>query len=173
MIDEMKEIGKGHKSMKQSEIAGWLKGITIAIGIVGAVFFFLLVPILAGEMKREYPQAAFLYLPGLVYSCVIAIGCYAILYQFWTVCREIGRDNSFSKENAAAFKKISRLAVVLAGIWFVGLAGLILLKVIQPGIMLCMIFAIFVSFAVAICAAALSHLVWKAYELKQENELTI
>ncbi len=27
--------------------------------------------------------------------------------------------------------------------------------------------------AVAICAAALSHLVWKAYEMKQENELTI
>ncbi len=121
MINEMKEIGKGYKSMKQSEISGWLKGITIAIGIVGVVFFFLLVPILAGEMKREYPQAAFLYLPGMAYSYVIAAGCYAILYQFWTVCREIGRDNSFSKENAAA----------------------------------------------------LSHLVWKAYELKQENELTI
>ena len=121
MINEMKEIGKGYKSMKQSEISGWLKGITIAIGIVGVVFFFLHVPINAGGIKMENTQAAILFMPGLAKSEVIAAGCYAILYQFWTVCREIGRDNSFSKENAAA----------------------------------------------------LSHLVWKAYELKQENELTI
>lgn len=159
--------------MKQSEIAGWLKGITWAIGLMGAVFFFLLVPMLAGQMKQEYPEAAFLYWPGLAYSFVIAAGCYAVLFQFWRVCREIGRDNSFSKENAAAFKMISRLAAVLAGIWFAGLAGLAWMGYLQPGIMLFLIFAVFMSLVIAICAAALSHLVWKAYELKQENELTI
>lgn len=159
--------------MKQSEIARWLKVITCAIGILGAVFFFFLVPILAEEMKQGYPEAAFLYWPGLIYGYVIAAGCYAILYQFWTVCREIGRDNSFSKENAAAFKKISRLAVALAGVWSAGFAGLIIIGYVQPAIMLFIIFAVFLSFVVAICAAALSHLVWKAYELRQENELTI
>ncbi|MCI8446916.1 MAG: DUF2975 domain-containing protein [Eubacterium sp.] len=159
--------------MKQSEIAKWLKLITWAIGILGAVFFFFLMPILAEEMKRGFPEAAYLYWPGLVYGYVIAAGCYAILFQFWTVCREIGRDNSFSKENAAAFKKISTLALVLAGVWFAGFAGLIVIRCVQPALMLFIIFAIFLSFVVAICAAALSHLVWKAYELKQENELTI
>lgn len=159
--------------MKQAEIARWLKGITWGIGIMGAIFFFGLVPVLAGEMRREYPEAAFLYWPGLLYNFVIAADCYAVLFRFWTVCREIGRDNSFSRENAAAFKQISRLAAVLAVAWFAGLAGLTVIHFMQPGIMLFMIFAIFMSFAVAICAAALSHLVLKAYELKKENELTI
>lgn len=159
--------------MKQKEIAVWLKGITYTVGIMGAVFFFFLVPVLAGEMKREYPQAAFLYWPGLVYSFVIAACCYTVLYQFWTVCREIGRDNSFSKENAAAFKHISRIAVALAGVWFAGFAGLTAMGYMQGGIMLFMLGAVVASFIVAVCAAALSHLVWKAYELKQENELTI
>lgn len=164
---------KGLSDMKQAEIAKWLKGITWAIGIMGAAVFFVLIPMLAGEMRRMYPEAAFLYWPGLAYNLVVAVGCYAILFQFWTVCREIGRDNSFSKENATAFKRISILAVALAGVWAVAFAGLILLHFAQPGMMLFLIFAVFMSFVVAICAAALSHLVLKAYELKQENELTI
>ena len=159
--------------MKQSEIARWLKAITWTIGIMGAAVFFFVVPLLAAEMKRGYPEAAFLYCPGLFYNCIIAVGCYAILYQFWNVCREIGKDNSFSKENADAFKRISMLAVVLAGLWAAALAALFLLRYVQPAITLFLIFAVFMSFIVAICAAALSHLVLKAYELKKENELTI
>lgn len=159
--------------MKQAEIAKWLKGITISIGIMGAVFFFLLVPMLAGDMRKGYPEAAFLYLPGLLYSYVIAAGCYAVLYQFWTVCVQIGRDRSFSKENARAFKQISRIAAVMEVVWFAGLVGLAVLHCVQPAIMIFMVAAVFMSFVVAVCAAALSHLVYKAYELKQESELTI
>ena len=76
-------------------------------------------------------------------------------------------------ENALAFKRISRIAAGLAALWFTALAALAFMRVLQAGILLFLIFAVFISFAVAICAAALSHLVWKAYELKQENELTI
>ena len=166
-------IRKGEETMKQVEISRWLKGITCTIGIMGVIFFFCIVPMLAGEMRQQYPEAAFLYWPGLAYSCVIAVGCYAVLFQFWKVCKEIGKDNSFSKENAAAFKSISRIAVVLAGIWFLGLVALAGMGYMQPAIVLFLIFAIVISFVVAICAAALSHLVWKAYELRQENELTI
>lgn len=159
--------------MKQEEIARWLKWITYSIGIAGAAVFFFLVPMIAGQMRMEYPQAAYLYWPGLGCNFLVASGCYLILYQFWTVCREIGRDNSFSMENALAFKRISRIAAGLAALWFTALAALAFMRVLQAGILLFLIFAVFISFAVAICAAALSHLVWKAYELKQENELTI
>lgn len=159
--------------MSQEEIAKWLKVITGGIGMMGVVFFFLFVPMLAGEMKDGYPEAACLYWPGLIYNFVIASVCYAILFCFWTVCCQIGRDNSFSKENAMAFKRISRLAVLFAAIWFAGFACLVALRCLHPAMLLFLIFAMFISFAVAICAAALSHLVLKAYELRQENELTI
>lgn len=164
---------KGAWNMKQAEIAGWLKGITYTIGMMGAVVFFVLAPMLAGKMKTDHPDAAFLYWPVLVYNFVIAVCCYAILFQFWKVCHQIGRDNSFSMENAVAFKQICRLAVLLAAIWFVGFAAISVLHSMQPVILLFLIFAILISFAVAICAAALSHLVFKAYEMRRENELTI
>ncbi len=159
--------------MKQAEIAGWLKAITCGIGLMGAAVFFIFVPALAKELRRSYPEAACLYWPGLIYDFVIASGCYAILFQFWNICCQIGQDNSFSRENAAAFKRISRLSVLLAVIWFTGFLGLIVMRYMQPSLMLFMLSAIFMSFVVAVCAAALSHLVLKAYELRQENELTI
>lgn len=159
--------------MKQAEIAGWLKGITYAIGMMGAAVFFVLVPVLAKKMIRSDPDTAFLYWPVLVYNFVIAVCCYAILFQFWKVCRQIGQDNSFSMENAVAFQRICRLAVLLAVMWSGGFAASLVVHAMQPAVILFFLFAVLVSFAVAICAAALSHLVLKAYEMRQENELTI
>lgn len=159
--------------MKQEEIARWLKVITCGIGIMGVFFFVFLVPILAGEVKKSYPHLAYLYWPGLLYILVVAGACFAILLEFWMVCCQIGKDNSFSMENAEAFKQISRLAVLLAAVWFLGAVCLVLLHCLHPALLLFFIFALFMSFAVAICAAALSHLVLKAYQLRQENELTI
>jgi len=46
-------------------------------------------------------------------------------------------------------------------------------KWLNPGIMLLIIGVIFISIIITVLAAALSHLIIKAYELKQENELTI
>ena len=131
---------KGAWNMKQAEIAGWLKGITYTIGMMGAVVFFVLAPMLAVKMKTDHPDAAFLYWPVLVYNFVIAVCCYAILFQFWKVCHQIGRDNSFSMENAVAFKQICRLAVLLAAIWFVGFAAISVLHSMQPVILLFLIF---------------------------------
>ena len=37
--------------MRQKEVSKWLKGITIGIGFMGVVFFCLILPVLAGEMK--------------------------------------------------------------------------------------------------------------------------
>lgn len=159
--------------MKLIEISRWLKMITIAIAMMGALFFFWIVPVLAGEMKFMYPEVAFLYWPGLLYGWLIAIICYVILFQFWKICREIGKDNSFSIENANSFKIMSKFAAFMAAIWFIGLVVLTIKNWMQAGIMLFMIFAVFASIVISICAAALSHLVLKAYELKQENEYTI
>lgn len=159
--------------MKQSEIAKWLKAISIAIAIMGIFFFFLVVPILAGQMKTEYPEVAFLYWPGLCYGWLIAAGCYYILYQFWKVAKEIGNDNSFSLENCSSFVKMSRMALIMALIWFIGLLILSICKWMNPGILILMLLAIFISLVISILTAALSHLIRKAYEMKQENELTI
>lgn len=159
--------------MKQKEVSKWLKGITIVLAVMGAFFFGLIVPILAKEMKDGYPEVAFLYGPGLIYSFLIAVLCYIILFNFWKVTCEIGRDNSFSKENAVSFKRISRIALLLSVIWFAGILFLGINMWLNPGILILMVMAVMISIIISIMAAALSHLIWNAYELKKENELTI
>ncbi len=107
--------------MSQKQVAGWLKGITLSIAGMGLLFFGLVVPYLAWDMAVTYPDYAALRIPGILYGWGIAVFCYAILYQFWKVCVQIGRDNSFSGENARSFVVISRLAFVLAVVWFAGI----------------------------------------------------
>ena len=43
----------------------------------------------------------------------------------------------------------------------------------HPGIVLASLFAVFIGAAIAVAAAALSHLVYKAAQIQTENEGTI
>ena len=157
--------------MSQKQVAGWLKGITLSIAGMGLVFFGLVVPYMAWDMAVTYPDYAALRIPGILYGWGIAVFCYAILYQFWKVCVQIGRDNSFSSENARSFVVISRLAFVcrrLAGILFLAAK-----RALGPAFLIFMILLIFINVVIAVLAAALSHLIYKSYEMKQDAELTI
>lgn len=159
--------------MNQNDVAKWLKGICILVAIMGVIFFGVIIPELATELKTANPEVAFLFWPCLISVWVIGILCYAILYQFWKVCVQIGRDNSFSCENSKAFVTISKLAAAISIICFCGMFYLGINNWMNPGVMLLMIGIIFIGITIAVLAAALSHLIHKAYEMKQENELTI
>lgn len=159
--------------MKQMEVSKWLKAITILTGIAGLLFFFLVMPVLAQDMAAAYPEVSYLMWPGMIYGWGIGIICYGILYYFWKVCVEIGRDNSFSAENAHSFAVISRLALLMAAVWFVGLIFLAVIHCLGPAFGIFMILCAFICVVVAVLAAALSHLVYKSYELRREQELTI
>ena len=159
--------------MKQMEVSKWLKVITVLTGIAGLFFFFLVMPVMAHDIAVMYPEAAYLLWPGMIYGWGIGVICYAILWEFWKVCVEIGRDNSFSAENARAFAVISRLALVLAVVWFAGVVFLALVHALGAALAFFMLLIAFVSVVVAVLSAALSHLVYKSDEMRQENELTI
>lgn len=159
--------------MSQKEVSKWLKVITILVGAAGILFFFVVMPFMANDVAVAYPEAAYLKWPGMIYGWGIGVICYAILYQFWKVCVEIGHDNSFSAENAKAFATISRLATFMAVVWFGGVIFLIVVRCLGPAYGIFMILIAFICIVVAVLAAALSHLVYKSYELRQENELTI
>lgn len=159
--------------MSQKEVAKWLKGITIAIGLMGAIFFLGVMPAMAQEMAVIHAEVSYLKWPGMIYGWGIGVICYAILYQFWKVCVEIGRDNSFSAENAKAFRMISRFAMIGALMWFAGLGFLVIMGCIGAAFGFLLIVMAFIFVVLAVLAAALSHLVYKSYELKLEQELTI
>ena len=54
--------------MRQKEIAGWLKGITMVLAVMGLVFFLVLLPVLAAQFRDELPEVSWLYWPGLLYG---------------------------------------------------------------------------------------------------------
>lgn len=159
--------------MKQGEISKWLKAISIGVSIMGLLFFFVIVPQLAREYRANNPDIAYLYWPGLCYGWFIAVIYYSALFQFWKISCEIGRDNSFSSENAKAMVNIAKLVALAAMAWFAGMLFLGFIKLLNPGFIILFCGASFGSIAISVMAAALSRLILKAYELKQENELTI
>lgn len=84
--------------MKQTKISYWLKGMTILLAVMG-IFFFGALTAYAFRLKA---QGNVLW--GWVgFSWYIAVLCYLILFEFWRVCTQIGKDNSFSLENAKYF----------------------------------------------------------------------
>ena len=96
--------------MQQKEISRWLKAITIVLALMGAVFFLYIMPVLAMSWRDADESLAYLFMPGLLYGWCIAVICYAILYQFWKVCVQIGKDNSFSKK-CKMFSKYQSLRI--------------------------------------------------------------
>ena len=159
--------------MNQKRMSLMLKSVTIIIGLMGTVFFLILLPSLANDLRNGYKEVAYMYWPGLLYGWLIGVIVYAALYNLWEICCEIGKDNSFSNENIKYLNNIGVLAIIAVAVWFTGLVVLISINVISIAFFVLMVVGIIASVAIAIITIVLAHLVDKAYELKSENELTI
>ena len=66
-----------------------------------------------------------------------------------------------------------RQVAVLAVVWFAGILFLAAKRALGPAFLIFMILLIFINVVIAVLAAALSHLIYKSYEMKQDAELTI
>ncbi|MBQ9539038.1 MAG: DUF2975 domain-containing protein [Treponema sp.] len=147
-----------------------LKAIVILLGIMGAVFFtaFIL------YAKSYKTRMAELINDALVFHIVIAICCYAELLVFWGIASQIGKDNSFSPENSRSFRIMAAIALVFAGCFF----GMLIFFAVS-GKLLPLIFTMYLTFMgllslifAAICEV-LSRLIYHAWLVKNENDLTI
>lgn len=159
--------------MNQSTLSKWLKAIVFGIASCGAIIYFFVFPYLGQSIILNNPEFSFCFWPWLIFLWITAIPCYIVLYFSWCIFIEIGKDNSFSEKNALLLKRISHLAIFDAVIFFVGNLVYLLLGMNHPGIFLFSLLIVFIGVTVAIAAAALSHLVLKAAELRKENDLTI
>lgn len=104
---------------------------------------------------------------------LFSLPCFAALFFGWKIAANIGRDNSFSYENAKYLGTISILAGADSAFFFAGNVVLLFLNMSHPGIALFSLFAVFAGTAICAICAALSHLVQKAAAMKAENDLTI
>lgn len=148
-----------------------LKGVILFLAAMGAVFYGFVFP----ELIREMGAVDFPWLvgPGIVAVSVSAIPIVIALALFWRICTEIGRDNSFSCANARYLSGIGLCALVDTGYCAVGTVTVFVITGGHPSVLLLAVTAILGGLTIAVAAFLLSHLVRKAAELKDENDLTI
>ena len=121
--------------MTQSKLAGLLKLITIGLGIIGACVYFLILPGIGQDWAAEEGYGGYFW-PWLLFLWGTGIPCYVALFEFWGICTEIKRDNSFCEENAIRLKTISLLILGDVAYFFAGNLIFMALGMSHPGIVL-------------------------------------
>ncbi len=164
---------QGDDTMKQKELAKWLKLVVSFAALTGALLCFVVAPALGRDAVLMNPELDYMYWPCLIFIWITAVPFYFALYKGWLICREISKDNSFCQENAQRLKDISKLALSECILYLAGAIILFIRNLLHPSILLMTLFIIFVGISIAAVSAAISHLVEKASELKKENDLTI
>ncbi|MCR5700881.1 MAG: DUF2975 domain-containing protein [Lachnospiraceae bacterium] len=159
--------------MEQKALATWLKIIIIGVGICGLVVYFIVFPSYGQSIVNDYPEFANRFLPWLVFLWITAIPCYAAFVFGWKIAVNIGRDKSFSNDNASYLKWIAWFATADAIFFFVGNIVLWLADMSHPGVVLLSLIVVFAGVAIAVASAGLSHLVQKAAALQEQSDLTI
>ena len=159
--------------MKQKELSRWLRAIVVVCWVLCAVMGFLVAPWVFRQIAEADPARAWLTWPRLIVFWVALIPVVAALGLGWRIFAEIGRDNSFCLENARRLKIISYLAAGDTLLTLVYSVVLLPMNALYPAQMLLHLAIMFVGVAVAVAAAALSHLTRKAAVIQDENELTI
>lgn len=156
--------------MKQAKISICLKLITIVMFFLTAAFFAGLTALLL-SCPKFFSQLQ--TSSCLILIWYIALLCFGVLFQFWKVCAEIGNDNSFSRENARSFRTMGYMGLAAAAGFFLELIFLCIIRVCNPITILVSLFFIIICILFFGICRALSLLICNAYEVKQENELTI
>ena len=95
--------------MRQKELEKWLKIVIIAVALCGLVVCAVAIPWIGHVLIASDPQLSDMYIPWLVLFIISAIPCYVILYLGWRVAVNIGKDRSFSLENARHIKLASKI----------------------------------------------------------------
>ena len=150
-----------------------MKLAALAAALIGLLAAFVFLPMLASALLEEFPAYQKWYWPCLIYGWVVLLPGFAGLWEFWKICVEIGRDNSFSQKNARSLFRICLLALMMAALLAVGVAALCLLGMGLPALLIAMLGFAAACALVALLANALSQLVRRAAAIKSENDLTI
>ena len=159
--------------MNQIKLARWLKCILAVACLCALILYAAVIPAEGLRLQAAYPEFSNRFFPWLIFLWISGIPCFAALVLAWRIVVNIGKDRSFSMDNARLLQWISRLAAGDAVFFFLGNVLLLLLNMSHPGVVLAALVIVFVGVAVAVAAAVLSYLVQKAAALQEQSDLTI
>lgn len=156
--------------MDQKGLSIWLKVILGGMAVCGLLIYFLVIPQIGRDAVLQVPEFAYCFWPWLIFLWLTAIPCYLALVWGWKIASAIGRDESFTRDNAAYLKRIMLAAIADSAFFFAGNLLFLFLNMNHPGIFIASLFICFVGTAIAVAAGCLSHLVEKAAVMREDNE---
>ncbi|MCR5604979.1 MAG: DUF2975 domain-containing protein [Lachnospiraceae bacterium] len=159
--------------MKQDGLARWIKFVIAGVGICGLIVYLVIMPRFGAYLVKQNTMLEKNVLPWLIMIWVSAIPCYAVLVLGWKVADNIRQDRTFSYDTAKYLKWVSYLAMADSVFVFITHVIFLLLDISAAVVMLVIIIVVFFGVSISVCAAAVSHLVIKAADIQEENELTV
>lgn len=159
--------------MKQSSLSRWLKFAILCLAVLGLLVYGLVLPFYGLSIAGANPEMANRFWPWLILFWLTAVPCYAALVLGWKIASDIGQDRSFTEANALRMKWISNLALGDVLLFFLGNFLLLFGNMSHPGVFLLSLLPDMLGVAIAVCAAALSHLIYKSARLQQDADLTV
>lgn len=156
--------------MNNKKLCMWLKAIVIAMAVMGLVLYFVFVPLVgielvkSGAMNKAVAWAFFGFLTPT------AIPCYLVLIWLWFTASDIGKGASFTDKNSLRLKNIAIACLVDTVYLFAGNLAFFFAKASTAVMFASFSFVAFTGLMLAVGAGCLSHLVYKAALMREENE---
>lgn len=159
--------------MKQKELSVWLKLIIIVCGFFGLLFCIYFGPETGRKILLNSENLKTLYNPFITFIWITGIPFFIALVLGWKICSDIGSDQAFTVKNADRLKIISVLSMI-EGVLYVGaLFYFFVVGSYHTNVLFILLLILFFSVVISVFTSMLSHLVRKASEIKQDNDLTI
>ncbi len=86
--------------MEQKALSKWLKLVLLGVGLCGLAVYLGIIPAYGLSLRSLYPEFSNRFWPWLIFIWVSGLPCYAALALGWRIAGNIGRDRSFSMDNA-------------------------------------------------------------------------
>ncbi|MFE3577173.1 DUF2975 domain-containing protein [Lysinibacillus sp. NPDC059133] len=157
--------------MKQKELSAWLKLIIILCGIFGVLFCVYIAPEIGKNFLQNSKQdlynffIGFIWITGIPFFIALALG--------WQICSDIASDQVFTIKNADRLKYVGILSMIEGVFYIAALMYLFIIGSYQTDLLMIILLILFFSVVISVFTSLLSHLVRKASEIKQDNDLTI
>lgn len=159
--------------VKQNELSLWLKLIIILCGCFGLLFCIYIGPETGRAVLLSSESLKGLYKPFVLFIWITGIPFFSALFLGWKICSEIASDKSFTVKNANRLKRISILSMT-EGILYIGaLLYIFVAGRYHTSVLVILLLILFFSVVISIFTSLLSHLIRKASEIKDDNDLTI
>lgn len=139
--------------------------IILVVSLAGQVF---VIPFVADEMARLYPEAEALRVPGIVGCIVLVICAQVALVCVWRLLSMVAGASIF---DASAFGWVNALigcCAVFTGLIALAFAILTAANVMQPGVMLMLLAAFIAGVGGTLLLVVMKGLLWKASRLEQD-----